>query len=151
MAESGDRPAQVKARKDAFLAAFALTGNVSEAARRAGVTRTTPYGWAADEPDFKAAWDIAEQQAIDALELEARRRAELGVEDYVVSQGKLVYITDEETGETKPLVKRVYSDTLMVLLLKAHRPERYSDKLRAEVTQAEPLKITLDFGSRDQT
>ena len=130
-----DRTArQVKARKEAFLAAYRLSGNVSGAARAADVDRTTPYRWGEEDEDFKTAWEVAEQESIDRLEEEARRRAHDGVVDYVVSQGKLVYIEDPETHEQVPLVKRVYSDTLMVLLLKAHRPEKYKDRAAHEVT-----------------
>lgn len=129
-ADHGSR--QAKARKEAFLAAYRMTGNVSAAARTADVYRTTPYAWADEDPDFKAAWEVAEQESIDRLEEEARRRAEQGVVDYVVSQGKLVMVPDPETGEQVPLAKRVYSDTLMVLLLKAHRPDRYRDRQSVE-------------------
>lgn len=120
------------ARKAAFLAAFRLTGNVTASAEAAEVSRRTPYGWLNADPAFKADFEDAEQEAIDHLEKEARRRAEEGVVDYVVSQGKLVYIEDPDTGESRPLVKRVYSDTLMVLLLKAHRPEKYRERQSVE-------------------
>jgi hypothetical protein len=128
----GDRPRRVSARKRRFLKAIASMPNVSAAARAAGVARGTPYRWAEEDENFKAAWEEAEQEGIDRLEAEAWRRAHDGDIDYVVSQGKLVYITDEASGERKPLVKRVRSDALMTLLLKAHRPERYRDRQSIE-------------------
>ena len=140
----GDRPRQVSARKRRFLKAFRLVPNVSGAARAAGVTRGTPYRWAKEDEAFKAEWDEAEQQGIDRLEAEAFRRAHDGVEDYVVSQGKLVYIVDEETGQKAPLVKRVYSDALMSLLLKAHRPERYKDRHEMAI-DADGVTFTLNL------
>lgn len=113
-------PEQASARRRAFLEAFRLSGNVSAAARAADVDRTTPYGWAAADPDFKAAWEVAEQEAIDRLEAEAWRRAHDGVEEPVYQGGSLV-------GH-----KRVYSDQLMVLLLKAHRPDKYRERQSIE-------------------
>lgn len=133
MAQSGDRTAQVEARKAAFLRAFALTGNVSEAARQADIDRTTPYGWRDADQDFAAAWEVAEQESIDRLELEARRRAHDGVERLKVSGGKVVTYTTED-GREVPIVEREYSDTLMVLLLKAHRPEKYRERSSMEVS-----------------
>ena len=143
----GSTSRHADARKAAFLNAFAKGGNVSAAARAAEVNRSTPYGWRDEDPDFAAAWDVAEQESIDRLELEARRRAEKGIEDYVVSQGKLVYIDDPKTGERVPLVRRVYSDTLMVLLLKAHRPEKYKDRQDVQLTGKDggPVSFTLNI------
>ena len=136
MAQSGDRTAQVEARKAAFLRAFALTGNVSEAARQADVDRTTPYGWKDADEAFAEAWEVAEQESIDALELEARRRAEQGVRRVRVSGGKVVMVPDPENpdGPEVPLVEHEYSDTLMVLLLKAHRPAKYRERSSMELS-----------------
>lgn len=116
----GSRRQQADARKRAFLDAFRLNGNVSASARAVEIDRNTPYGWAADDLDFKAAWEEAEQEAIDRLEQEARRRAEEGCLEPVYQGGLLV-------GH-----KQVYSDTLMVLLLKAHRPDKYRERQSIE-------------------
>ena len=67
-------------RRRAFLEALALTGSRTEAARAAGVHRTTPYGdaWKADA-DFQAALRLAEEISADRLVHEATRRAVEGV------------------------------------------------------------------------
>ncbi|MBX9945353.1 MAG: hypothetical protein K2Y40_14815 [Reyranella sp.] len=44
-------------RRLAFLRAFCATGSVSYAAACAGVDRTTPYLWRAQDPDFATAWE----------------------------------------------------------------------------------------------
>src|SRR5438477_5014758 len=126
---AGSRSLQAGARKRAFLDAFRLSGNVSAAARAAKVDRSTPYGWKDDDARFATAWEDAEQESIDRLEEEARRRAEAGTDEYVVSGGKLIYADDGT-----PLLPRRYSDSLMALLLKAHRPEKYKDRAAHEVT-----------------
>jgi hypothetical protein len=132
MADRNSRHAD--ARKAAFLDAFALSGNVSAAARAADINRYTAYGWREKDEAFAAAWEVAEQESIDALELEARRRAHDGVEDLVVSGGKVVEVWDHEHERFVPLVKRTYSDTLMVLLLKAHRPDKYRERQSLEMS-----------------
>src|SRR5262249_29613452 len=70
-----DKVAQRK--KELFLERFAACGNVSQACRESGVPRRTVYGWLQDANDeaFAAAYAEAEQQALDALVEEVRRRA----------------------------------------------------------------------------
>jgi DNA-directed RNA polymerase specialized sigma24 family protein len=86
-----------------FLAAIRDTGNVRLAAQAAGVDRTTPYVTARRDPAFAAAWQAAEQDAIDVLEATARKRA---LES---------------------------SDQLLMFLLRAHRPEKYRDTVDLRV------------------
>lgn len=102
----------------AFLDALAESGNVSKAAAAAGVTRTTVYALRnhPDAPDFAEAWEDALEEASDLLELEARRRAVEGVEEPVFYQGL-------ECGSV-----RKYSDTLLIFLLKAAKPEKYRER-----------------------
>ncbi|TAJ36723.1 MAG: hypothetical protein EPO55_21020 [Reyranella sp.] len=45
-------------RRLAFLRAFFATGSASYAAACAGVDRTTPYLWRAQDPEFAAAWEV---------------------------------------------------------------------------------------------
>jgi hypothetical protein len=99
-----------------FLAAIRDTGNVRLAAQAAGIDRTTPYVTARRDPAFAAAWQAAEQDAIDILEATARKRA---LES---------------------------SDQLLMFLLKAHRPERYRDRLELRLElrrEAERLAAML--------
>src|SRR5687768_9200889 len=69
--------------KNAFLVAFALTGNITRAAASAKVDRTTHYKWLeleqapgfAGPADYTMAFGHAKEIAVDELEGEARRRA----------------------------------------------------------------------------
>ena len=82
-----------------FLDAIRVSGNVRLATNAAGIDRSTPYRRAGRDPKFAEAWAAAEQDAVDTLEAEARRRALHG------------------------------SDGLLMFLLRAHRPERYRDSI----------------------
>lgn len=106
--------------KALFLEALAEIGVVSYAASAAGVERSTPYVWRKKDPEFAAAWDSALEESIDALEVEARRRALVGTDKPVFYQGK-------ECGRV-----REYSDTLMCFLLTANRPEKYRKRVSME-------------------
>jgi hypothetical protein len=126
--------APVKQR--AFLAAYARTGNITAAARAAQCHRSQHYEWLAD-PAYAEAFLAAQEEAVEALELEARRRAAQGVL-------KPVYYRGAVCGRV-----REYSDTLLIFLLKAARPEKYRDNARIEheVSGAGggPLTARIDF------
>lgn len=106
--------------RDAFLKALSDTGNVRAACHVAGVGRTTAYRAQADDPAFAAAWESAIEESVDLLEIEARRRAIKGSDKAVFHQGKQVATVKE------------YSDTLLIFLLKANRPEKYRDNYKLD-------------------
>lgn len=111
-----------------FIAELASTGNVSLAALAAGGHRNTFYDCRAADPAFAAEWDEALEIATDALEAEARRRALEGVREPIVSGGKVV---TDAAGE--PMFIRRYSDSLMQLLLRAHRPEKFRERTETKL------------------
>lgn len=113
---------RTRAAQDRFLEAFATCGNVSLAAECAGVGRRTVYGWANSDAAFQDAMSDAREQAVDALEAEARRRALQGVERPVFQKGSKVGSVTE------------YSDRLLEVLLKANRPEKYADRSKTELS-----------------
>jgi hypothetical protein len=104
------------AKKRAFLVAFAESGNVSAAARGAGVGRRTHYDWLKADKEYRAAYDAAQEDAADALEDEARRRA--------MGEWEPVY---DKTGAQIGTRKKA-SDLLMIFLLKGLRPEKYAQQ-----------------------
>lgn len=109
-------------RKQLFLVELENRANVSAAARVAGVDRATAYRWRDGDAEFAASWDAAVDVAVDSLEAEAWRRAAVGWDEPVFQKG-------EQVGEI-----RRYSDTLMVTLLKGHRPERFKDRSSTELS-----------------
>lgn len=117
-----------------FLETLQATGNVSGSARAAGIDRTTAYEHRGRHPDFASRWEAAVEEATDGLETEARRRAVEGVEKPVYQGGELVGTVQE------------YSDTLLLALLKAHRPDKFRDKFQGAIQVgglpgAPPVKV----------
>lgn len=97
-----------------FLDNLRKTGNVSESARFVDLSRSRAYELRREDEDFREAWDDAEAEAADVLEREAWRRATEGWEEPVYQGGKLV-------GHV-----RKYSDAMLALLLRGHKPNRYA-------------------------
>jgi hypothetical protein len=128
-----------KERRERFLSALAATGIVSTAVEIAGTSRTRVYELRKCDSGFSSAWDEAEERAADALEAEAWRRAVDGVAEPLVSIGKLVRGDDGE-----PLSIRRYSDTLLLALLKARRPEKFKERATIEHDIAEGFAERLE-------
>lgn len=115
-------PTPENARATLFLDAFAETHLVTEAARRAGIHRDTAYAWRKSNPEFARSWADIEEASTEALEREALRRA---VEGWVE---RPVFDKDgEQVGEV-----RKFSDTLLIFMLKARRPDTYRERYQHE-------------------
>ena len=129
-----------------FLEVLARTCNVTHAARTAGISRSRVYELRKEDAEFAADWQDAEETAIDALEGEARRRAYDGVDEPVVYRGT---ISTDEKGQ--PVTVKRYSDTLIIFLLKAHRPEKYRERFDTKVQGPEhPTVADADDLSDEQ-
>lgn len=102
--------------RETFLTVLAEACNVSAAARAAGFGRSAAYAWRADDEEFRAAWDEAIETAVDSLEETAWDRARIDK-----------------------------SDRMLEILLKAHRPEKYVEKYRAEITgkDGDPIELKV--------
>ena len=83
-----------------FLKKLAEMPNVARAARLCGVTRQTAYAHRDKDESFSKAWDDAIEEGIEKLEEVAMRRA------------------------------KKQSDTLLIFLLKAHRPDLYREQVK---------------------
>ena len=107
-----------------FLASYRLHGNISAAARAAGIERTHIYTRMAKSPKFKAAIEDAFAESTEVLEAAAFERA------------------------TKDK-----SDAVLMFLLKARRPTTYKDIVRTEHAlppdSATPMTFTLKIGRDD--
>ena len=131
-----------------FLAHLKTSCNMAESCRAVGVAYGSMMSLKSKDADFEAACDEALEEAYDALEAEARRRAFHGVEEPVVYQGQLTPIferdasgdvlMDEDTGKPvqardrhgnlRYLTVRKYSDGLAQFLLKGYRRKKFGDK-----------------------
>jgi hypothetical protein len=102
--------------KTKFLTKFATGASVTASAKYAGVVRQTYYDWRENDPEFRELADQAIEMGTDCLEDSATRQAKSG------------------------------NTTLMVLLLKARRPEKYKDRSSSEFTgpNGSPLSIVIE-------
>ncbi len=95
-------PRTRRTRKKRLLQALAAGLSVKAACEVAGIGRRTAYDWRNEDQEFASAWDEAIETGTDALEDEALSRAMNG------------------------------SDTMLIFLLKARRPEKYRDTHRVQ-------------------
>lgn len=106
--------------RETFLEVLRDRCNVSEACRAANIPRRTAYNWRAEDGEFAEAWADAADEAADVLEGVAWDRATNG-----------------------------QSDRMLELLLKAHRPEKYKDRVVNELSGPGggpiPVRTLSDF------
>lgn len=96
-----------------FLRGLRKTPIISYAAKLVGIPRCLAYEHRERFPEFASAWDDAITEGIESLEIEAINRA-----------------------------KRI-SDTLLIFMLKAHKPAKYRETVRSEVSgvDGQPIRI----------
>ena len=100
-----------------FIRMLRNTANVRVSCNAAGITRAGAYKARKRDSEFEAEWEEALDDACDILEFVARKRA----------------------FET--------SDTLLIFLLKAHRPELYADRLQVEhIVRKRAAELADRFG-----
>jgi hypothetical protein len=124
-----------KAAQDKFLLTFAATANVAASCLQAEIDRSTVYKWLEHDEPFTFRYHQAEQDALDVIRAAIQRRGIEGVEEHVLSQGKVVFING------KPLMQRRYSDACLLAMAKARVPE-YREKVDLNVQGS----VTHDYG-----
>ncbi len=106
------------ARLDDFLQNLAETADVTAAAERTGLRRSTLYKMRRTRPAFARRWDEALHLGTERLQDKAMRHALQGVERPVWHAGRQVGTATQ------------HDHRLLQFLLKAHRPEIY-DRTKA--------------------
>ncbi len=101
--------------KPRFVELLRETGNVTGSARAAGISRGHAYAEREKSPQFARDWDDALEEAADALEEEARKRA------------------------------KTTSDTLLIFLLKGLKPETYGDRIKHQGDPNAPLTVRVVY------
>lgn len=148
-------PEERKEAQEVFLQTFSLNANVRAACMKAGVDRSQIYRWQEHDEEFAQRFKQAELDANDMIRGELFRRAVQGYEKPVVSMGRAVYVKNDK-GEEKPLMERVYSDSLLSLLAKARMPE-FREKQQVEhsgpgggpIQHVEIYRVRLPDNGRD--
>lgn len=104
-----------------FLAAYRMTGIIRASCVEARVSSNTVARMRKQSPAFEQAMMEAKDEAIDRMEAAALNRAVVGT-----TRTKGVYHQGKRVGEE---TITEYSDTLLIFLLKANRPEKYRDSV----------------------
>lgn len=108
-------PEEVAAKKAKFLELYRELGIASHASTGARIDRRTLYDWLEKDEDFKQSMSEAKEDANEALELEARRRAFAS------------------------------SDTMLIFLMKGNMPEKYKDRGYMELSGKDGGAIQVSF------
>ncbi len=119
-----------------FLASLSECGNVTQAAEAAGVNRVYLYEVRAKDEAFAKSWEEAAKLGALRLEDEARRRAIDGWEEPVWHKGQMC-------GKVQK-----YSDTLLIVLLKAHHPDKYAERNKTEHSGSIDIAKAIEDGRK---
>lgn len=111
------------AKKAKAIQALGKYGNVTDAARVAGISDTTFYRHLNKDPEFARSCDLAREQAAKPLETLAWQRATEGAPEKVIRNGEVVQI------KVKP------SDSMLGMLLRASDPKKYGRLSRGGATR----------------
>jgi hypothetical protein len=102
-------------KRQQFLAALSEFPNVSAAAESVSLSRVILYTHRSNDTEFAAEWDAAIDEGIEKVEATALKRG------------------------------LATSDTLLIFMLKAYRPEKYRENVRHELTGANGGAIQVDI------
>lgn len=114
-----------------------VTGSIRLSAQSQHLHPGRHQQWLSTCPAYKAAYRRAKREAMEILEVEARRRAVLGTNEPVIFQGRLCGVwkkdgetvtEDTEGAVLVPLTVKKYSDPLLMFLMKGCLPGKYRDK-----------------------
>lgn len=103
-----------------FIAAYMDEYSIGAAAAKTGIGINKVGKWRLIDERFEEAFNEVTKMLCCSLEDEAYRRAVRGVEEQVWRDGKLMG------------TKRVFSDSLLIFLMKGKMPDIYRDKLHIE-------------------
>jgi hypothetical protein len=120
-------------KEAAFLETLAESANVTKSCEINGIARRSAYEWREKDPDFAKRWDEAINLGVDALEDEAVRRGRDGVDEPVFYQGQVC-----------GMIRR-YSDTMLIVSLKARRPEKYSERFQHTGAEGGPITTEVVY------
>lgn len=141
------RPTQPKLnRQHVFLETYRTIGCITQAAQAAKVDPSAHYKWLQNDPEYRQAFDAAQDAAVDLLVAEARRRAVEGDGEAALYQGALCY-ERLPNGKKKQIVINRKSDVLLMFLIKAARPETFRDNFRGEIRHTGSISSGPDLSA----
>ena len=122
-------------QKRAFLLAYCETGQLRASCIAAHISHQNHYYWMKHDAAYVAAFEEAQSIATETLEDEAIRRARDGVK-------RSIFYKDQEIGE-----ELVYSDTLLIFLLKGAKPTKYRERYEHSGEHGGPVQIEVVYTS----
>jgi hypothetical protein len=144
-------------KQKAFLAAYAECGVIAQAALAARTGRRSHYEWM-ESGQYSEAFAEAHKDACEALESEARLRAEKGVAEPVIYQGQLCFEPlRDKNGQIRraknghpilsktPLVVYKKDSTLLMFIMKRLMPE-YREAYKLDHTGEVNLRFKGSLG-----
>lgn len=129
--------------RGAFLLALRENANVSAACRAAEVDRSWTYRCREADPSFAAEWEEALAVAVESLEERAWRRAKFQDIQYKFNPKSGAPLRHPVTGE--PYFEYVGSDTMLVTLLKAHKPDKYKERSAVDMNTTLVVEPAYDL------
>lgn len=125
--------------RETFLSVLELGLSISKAAAATTYGRRWFYSQREADPEFAEAWDNAIEIGSDRLEDEALRRGVEGVDEPIVAMGRLA---KDDDGNV--LMKRVYSDTLLLATLKRRRPAEWRERVSQDVNMKADVAVSVE-------
>lgn len=119
--------------KPAWLEAFRVCGTVSGACKVVNIGRRTVYDARNRDEEFAQAWQELEDTTTDRMEREAFRRAVEGVE-------RDIYFKGDPVG-----TERQFSDTLLIFMLKARKPQIYRENVHIQHGGEVAQRVTVEI------
>lgn len=107
--------------EDDFLESYAKSGNITLSANQTGIHQNTVRKRRELDAQFAIQMKEAQETAIEILEAAAWHRARDGVK-----RTKGIYFNGRRVGEE---IVTEYSDTLLIFLLKANKPDKYRETI----------------------
>jgi hypothetical protein len=101
--------------KKTYLKQLRKCGNITQSAKAANISRMAVYKAKKASTVFAREWEDALEEAVDSLEQEAWKRA------------------------------KDSSDKLLQFLLKAHRPDKYKDSHKHEISGKAGIELVIDW------
>lgn len=141
--------------KRAYLIALSVTPSFRMAAKIAGISEWKGYQLRANEQDtdFQAALLDARRMGITVAEDEAWERATMGWHEPVFGQISEPTEIERADGKGTRLVWRhrtgvvgqirKHSDTMLIFMLKGHRPETYRERIEHTGAGGAPLQVLI--------
>lgn len=127
---------------DTVLNAIADGHTIKEACQKAGVSTGAHYHWLANDKDgsYTEGYSFALRIRADRGEEAIERRGIDGFDEVTTFTEVDEFGQERVTGRK---TVRKYSDSLLLAWVKANKPEKYSDKFKAEITGEVTVADTL--------